>query len=64
MNLQDLMSKLRSIEEGAEIAPVHTDDAAESEGIIIGSPMGGMMGGMGQPEQPKHKRPARTDRLS
>jgi hypothetical protein len=57
MNLQDLMSKLRSIEEGAEVAPVHTDGGAgasdesiEQEGIIIGNPMGAMMG---QPEQPK-----------
>jgi hypothetical protein len=55
MNLQDLMSKLRSIEEGAEVAPVHTDAPADSEGIIIGSPMGGMLGGMAQPEQPKQQ---------
>ena len=59
MNLQDLMSKLRSIEEGAEVAPVHTDGGAgasdesiEQEGIIIGNPMGAMMG---QPEQPKQQ---------
>ena len=55
MNLQDLMTKLRSIEEGAEVAPVHTDASADSEGIIIGGPMGGMLGGMGQPEQPKQQ---------
>lgn len=58
MNLQDLMTKLRSIEEGAEVAPVHTDASADSEGIIIGGPMGGMMGGMGSmvpPEQPKQQ---------
>jgi hypothetical protein len=58
MNLQDLMTKLRSIEEGTEVAPVHTDASADSEGIIIGGPMGGMLGGMGsmgQPEQPKQQ---------
>jgi hypothetical protein len=55
MNLQDLMTKLRGIEEGAEVAPVHTDASADSEGIIIGGPMGGMLGGMSQPEQPKQQ---------
>lgn len=56
MNLNDLMTKLRSIEEGAPVAPVHTDAGAsdegiEQEGIIIGGPMGAMM----PPEQPKQQ---------
>ena len=51
MNLQDLMTKLRSIEEGAEIAPVHTDADAEQEGIIIGGPMPIPMSRPEQPEQ-------------
>jgi hypothetical protein len=55
MNLNDLISKLRTIEEGNEIAPVHTDGPAEEEGIeVIGGPMG-MMGGMGHSEPPKQQ---------
>jgi hypothetical protein len=57
MNLQDLMTKLRNIEEGAEVAPVHTDgdgENMEQEGIIIGGPMGMGMG-MGRPEQPEQQ---------
>ena len=60
MNLNDLISKLRTIEEGNEIAPVHTDGPAAEEGIEIiggpmGSPMGGMLGGMGHSEPPKQQ---------
>ena len=55
MNLQELVSKLRTIEEGKPLAPVHTDGPAEAEGIIIGNPMGGMMGGMGHSEPPKQQ---------
>jgi hypothetical protein len=55
MNLKDLIAKMTAIEEGAPVAPTHTDGPAEQEGIIIGSPMGGMLGGMGQPEQPKQQ---------
>jgi hypothetical protein len=48
MNLQELVTKLRVIEEGNEIAPVHTDTPAEEEGIeIIGGPMS-----MPAPKQP------------
>jgi hypothetical protein len=54
MNLQDLVSKLKQIEEGAPVAPVHTDAPAEEEGIIIGNPMGAMMP-MPHPEQPKQQ---------
>jgi hypothetical protein len=61
MNLNDLISKLRTIEEGNEVAPVHTDSpdadgGVEQEGIeIIGGPMGsmgGMLGGMGHSSPP------------
>jgi hypothetical protein len=61
MNLNDLISKLRTIEEGNEVAPVHTDSpdadgGVEQEGIeIIGGPMGsmgGMLGGMGHNSPP------------
>lgn len=54
MNLQDLLTKLKRIDEGAPVAPVHTDGPAEKEGIIIGGPMGlpGMMGHQDQPKQP------------
>ncbi len=60
MNLNDLISKLRTIEEGNEIAPVHTDGPAAEEGIEIiggpmGSPIGGMLGGMGHSEPPKQQ---------
>jgi hypothetical protein len=59
MNLNDLISKLRTIEEGNEVAPVHTDSPADAEGIeIIGGPMGsmgGMLGGMGHSEPPKQQ---------
>ena len=55
MNLQELVTKLRRIDEGKPVAPVHTDGPADGEGIIIGSPMGGMLGGMGQSTPPKQQ---------
>jgi len=51
MELRNLIAKMTAIEEGAPVAPVHTDSPAEEEGIIIGGPMPGMMGQPHQPEQ-------------
>jgi hypothetical protein len=48
MKFEDLYKKIRAIDEGAEVAPVHTDAPTEAEGIeIIGGPMGlpGILGG-------------------
>ena len=56
MNLNDLLTKLRTLEEGNEVAPVHTDSPGagagdesveECGGIMVGgpAPIPGMMGG-------------------
>jgi len=51
MNLKELIAKMTAIEEGAPVAPTHTDAPADQEGIIIGSPMGAMMGHSEAPHQ-------------
>ena len=52
MNLQDLMVKLKKIDENQEIAPTKDDKPSEAEGIIsIGGPVPGMMGHAEPPPQ-------------
>ena len=56
MNFEEIYKKIRAIEEGAPVAPVHTDSPASQEGIEIIGPMGGMLGGpMMHNEPPKQQ---------